>query len=516
MKKLILSTLLASFVCIAMLKAEVKLPNVFSDDMVLQCSMPIRFWGLGDKNTSVEVELGKNKVSAIVSKDGKWSLELPAMVASNKPKDIKVYENGKLVKTIKNVLVGEVWVLAGQSNMAWRLEDSDDSTIAKARAKYPNMRYFKINTSANSPKEEFNAEGGKWVVASPETVGDFSAVGFYFAEKIHRDLNVPVGMIMTAMGGTKMISWWPPSHISKLKYAEDYVKKFKEDTDDYVKNNRYEKKLADHLEYRKDYDARCAIAKKTGKPAPTPNWDKHSRPLKWTPYPARNLPSYHWNAKVAPFAKFSVRGVLWYQGESDSGGIERNFFAEIYKCMVNAWRDKWENPKLYFLSTQLPSYLHDWSVVRDGQLKGANELRYSGIANIIDTGTKDDVHPRGKTIVGHRLAWVAERDIYKLNKAPTYAPLATKSAFSKGMAIVEFNTFGNALSGRGEPRGFELKIKGKWVEAKAELRCKDKVFVVSPDANAIPEGVRYLWKGWAKPDVWLYNLDGIPAFPFSL
>ncbi len=262
-------------------------------------------------------------------------------------------------------------------------------------------------------------------------------------------------------------------------------------------------------------------AKEEGKPKPPINWSKLSKPLEFTPYSNNMVPVQHWNAKAAPLAGLAARGVVWYQGEQESGYGSGNpaavaEFGAMYENMVAAWREKWGDEKLWFLCVQLPSYGGGklWAELRAQQLAAAEKLKHSKIANAIDLGDEKDVHPRDKTLVGERLAKIAERAVYGKKSVAAFAPKFASAEFSGGGALVKFNSFGRKLAGKGEPRGFELKIGGKWVGAKPEIR-RGAVFVASPDGKSVPEGVRYLWKPWAKPDAWLYSTADLPAFPFE-
>lgn len=168
------------------------------------------------------------------------------------------------------------------------------------------------------------------------------------------------------------------------------------------------------------------------------------------------------------------------------------------------------------MCVQLPSYGGGklWAELRAQQLASAEKLKHSKIANSIDLGAEKDVHPRDKTLVGERLAKIAERVVYNKKSVAAFAPKFVSAEFSDGGALVKFESFGKKLAGKGEPRGFELKIGGKWVGAKPEIR-RGAVFVASPDGKSVPEGVRYLWKPWARPDAWLYSTADLPAFPFE-
>ncbi len=525
-RRYIFQTLKFAFVALvaisaAPLSAAIKMPSIFSDNMLLQRGKKVKIWGTSDPRATVEVEFANQKKSAMADADGKWVVWLSPMKASANPRDLKVYENGEEAAKIKNVVVGELWILGGQSNMQFTLKGSDDAHVAIPRANYPNLRYFRMSLGAMAEAPQSDFPGGKWELTSPENVGTQSAVGFYFGEKLLKDLGVPVGLINTSMGGTLMACWTPEEYIDRVPYLKDYYSNYLKASKEYVKNGGYAKKQETYKKNLAEYEAACKKAEAEKKPKPPYDWNKLSVPLDYTPYRNHEVPIRHWNAKVAPMAGIAARGVVWYQGEQESGYGAGNpkaveAFGDLYENMVGAWREKWGDEKLWFLCVQLPSFGGGklWADLRAQQLAAAKKLKYSGIANAVDLGDEKDVHPRDKTPVGERLAKIAERAVYNKRSVAVFSPEFASAEFSDAGASVKFDAFGKKLVGKGQPRGFELKIGGKWVEGRPEIR-RGSVFVASPDGKSAPEGVRYLWKPWAKPDAWLYSTSDLPAFPFK-
>lgn len=505
----------------ASLSAAVKMPSVFSDNMLLQRGKKVKIWGTSESRATVEVEFANQKKSAMADADGKWAVWLSPMKASANPRDLKVYENGEEAAKIKNVVVGELWILGGQSNMQWTLDKTDDAHVAIPRANYPNLRYFRMNLGAMSETPQSDFPGGKWELTSPENVGTQSAVGFYFGEKLLKDLGVPVGLINTSMGGTLMACWTPAEYIDRVPYLKGYYSNYLKASKKYVESGGYAKKQEAYKKNLAEYEAACKKAEAEKKPKPPYDWNKLSVPLDYTPYRNHEVPIRHWNAKVAPMAGIAARGVVWYQGEQESGYGSGNpkaveAFGDLYENMVGAWREKWGDKKLWFLCAELPSFGGGklWAQVRNKQISASKKLKFSEIANTIDLGDKKDVHPRDKTLVGVRLAKIAEKEVYGKKSVAAIAPIFKSAEFSEGGALVKFKKFDGKLSGIGDPRGFELKIGGKWVEGAPEIRGGE-VFVKSPEGAGKPEGVRYLWRPWAKPDAWLYSSSDLPAFPFE-
>ena len=282
------------------------------------------------------------------------------------------------------------------------------------------------------------------------------------------------------------------------------------------KNGGYEKAAKAHREKMAKHKAAVEKAKKEKKRPPSMSWSETVAPVPETPFFALRTPAIHWNGKVAPLAGYSARGFLWYQGESNAGD-SRDLFVETFKILVDSWRDAWKDQSMPWISVELASYVHgkDWGAVREAQRAAAASVGNSYIASSADTGEDKDIHPADKGPISERLERIAMRRVYGAKDVADMSPEFSGAEFKKGGALVKFGPFGGKLEGRGEPRGFELKIGGKWVEAKPEIKGGSSVWAASPDGAAEPEGVRYLWKSWAKPDAWLYTSDGLPAFGFS-
>ena len=502
----------ALFTAASALFAEINMPKIFGDNMVFQANKSAKVWGTSLPNAKVDVEFGWQKVSAKADENGVWSTELVAMKSDKNPRELVISENGNVAKKISNVLVGEVWVLGGQSNMEWRLVPTTDAQAAVARANYPTIRYFSQNgrAMAQTPQTD-SPEGSQWLVCSPKTAPSFSGVGFYFAEQLAKDLDVPVALIYTPLGATAMESWIPQKDFAKSEALKSSWREFENET----KNYDYQKALQAHKKKVADFDAKVAKAKAEKKPVPGCAWDFKIPPSKFSAKPDFRTPAYHYNAKVAPLGKFAVRGVLWYQGESDSSGWQLESFEEQFKILVSAWRENWGNKKLPFLYVQLASYSTsaDWPATRWAQFNCLKNIKNVGMANIIDLGEKHEIHPRNKTDVGLRLENIALKDVYGKSDVCAYGPMFSKVKYSNAIALVKFDCSGKKLVGRGNPRGFEVLSNGEWKQpASADIK-KNSVELTSPDGGSI-EGVRYLWLNWAQPQVWLFNEDGLPASSF--
>jgi len=515
MKKTFILFALTVLLSAATAFATITLPQIFSDNMMLQRDMPVKVWGDSLSNAMVEVEFGGQKKSVKADGKGHWSVRFDKMAANKTPQEMSIFENGKIAKKIKNILVGEIWILGGQSNMEWRTESTTDVKDAAARAKYPNMRYFKqrSNVLAETPQKDF-PKGAAWSVADGENIKGFSAVGFYFGEQLMKDLDVPVGLVFAARGATMMSCWIPAEDHAKVPFLAKYKENFDKKKAAYTPEV-YKQELAKYNEKIAKANAEDAKLKAEGKKPAVRSWTFRIAPDPMTPLPQWSTPCYLYNSMVAPLNGFAARGALWYQGESDTGKESVVDFDKEFEVLVNAWRKTLENDKLAFLWVQLASYTaHEgWPQARWKQFQAMRGIKHSGIANIIDCGEKTQIHPQDKTTVGLRLEKIAMRDVYGVKGLHPYGPIVKNVKYAGDGAEISFFLDGRGLVGKGEPRGFEVLCGGKWLKASASL-AGEKVSVKSPKGEKV-EGVRYLWTDWALPQVWLFNKDGLPAFSFT-
>ncbi len=493
--------------------AEIKMPKIFGDNMMLQAGKPVKIWGSADPNAEVSVKFGDCEKSVKASDDGSWAVRLSSMRPDKTPKELVVFENGKEGKRIKNVLVGEVWVLGGQSNMEWKLIPTTDGEAAAKRANYPIFRCFQQDgrSMAEVPQKDF-PDGAKWVECTPKTAPSFSGVGFYFAEKLMKDLDVPVAVIYTPLGATSMACWIPEKDMSACCALKKQFDKFKKESAGYD----YKKALGEHKKKIAEFDAKVAKAKAKGQNVPSVPWDFRIAPNEFSPWKFFWIPAYHYNAKVAPLDGFAVRGVLWYQGESDSTSWMLDNYQRQFEILISAWRELLQDDDLPFIFVQLASYGtgSDWAETRWAQYNTAKDVENVFMANIIDLGEEKDIHPRNKTDVGLRLEKIALSEVYGKSCVKAFGPTLKDIQYCNCMAVVDFECDGCEIEGRGNPRGFEVLVNGKWQKPSASKIEDGKVVLYSPNAYSI-DGVRYLWKSWAQPDVWIYGSNGLPAVSFK-
>jgi sialate O-acetylesterase len=463
-------------------RAELKPNALFSDGMVLQRDFACPVWGTAAAGTEVAVEIAGQKKSAKAGADGKWSLKLDPLPAGG-PHELKI--GGA---TLKDVLVGEVWICSGQSNMEWSVNSSANPAEEKAAANHPKLRHFGVKKNpADTPQAEVV---GSWKVCSPENVGSFTAVGYYFGRELLKSLDVPIGLIHTSWGGTAAELWTKNELLAgnpELKpLVDDFPKRMKS----------YETALENHPKA-------VEKAKAEGKPEPR----KPSKPM---------APSCLYNGMIAPLLPYGIRGAIWYQGESNASRAKQ--YETLFPLMIKNWREDWGQGDFPFGFVQLANFMarkpepgeSNWAELRDAQTKTL-ALPNTGMAVIIDIGDEKDIHPKNKQDVGKRLAAWAQAQVY--GQSIVYSGPLFDSCKAEGTSIrVAFKHVGGGLVAKGDGlKGFAIAGEdGKFVWADAKIDG-ETVVVSSPKVEK-PAAVRYAWAD--NPDCNLYNKEGFPASPF--
>jgi sialate O-acetylesterase len=490
------------------LHAALEMPSIFSDGMVLQRDRPIAVWGWADSGTSVAVEFASAKVSAIAGADGRWETQLPAQPASDSGREL-IIQAGSETRRLRDVLIGDVWLLAGQSNMGWSVTLSAEAVAAKARANYPWLRaftQFPIEGAADKPARD--VKGGKWHTATPATVGNWSAVGFYFAEALqpHLEKNVPVALIHTPMGGTTIESWIDLASLESLPAGRIGVKFFRD-----AVAQSLEKKNA-WLAAKATWQQQADAAKAAGQPAPplAESLAKEPVGLKY-----HNLPSVLFNGKVAPLQPFALRGVVWYQGEGNAANTDAaKRYADLLPLIIERWRVGFRDPALPFLIVQLPGYNHpakwaDWPEMRAQQAAVCARVPATALVVTLDLGERDEIHPTHKQPVGERAALAARKLVYGESQLADQGPRYV-SATRSGETIRIKLTHTGALSS--DPTGFELvDASGTATPATARIEG-DEVLVSVPTTMQGGVTVAYAWKNW--PEANICDTTGLPLAPF--
>ena len=484
--------------------AEVSLPAMFSEHMVLQSGVPVPVWGWAEPGEEVSVTLGRQTRTTKAGADKKWSVKLDKLSVGEAQ---TMTVRGANTIEIADVLVGEVWLCSGQSNMAFTVSRALNFAAEKPAAEFPKIRMFTV-LSGTAPQPEEKCQG-KWLVCSPETVGVFSATGYFFGRELQAKLNVPVGLLHSSVGGTAIESWtsWEAQKdVPQLKFIFD-------GWDKRLAEFNPEKAKATYEQQKAAWEAAAAEAKAAGKPAPAAP-RAPSEPRKDS-----NRPANLFNGKIAPLIPYAIRGAIWYQGESNADTFERGAAYRVQLPLLIAdWRKRWGH-EFPFAWVQLPDFdartLEAWPLVREAMLKSL-KVPKTGMAVALGLGDARDIHPKNKQEVGKRLATWALAEVYAPKAAKGGAPVSMGPLYSghkisgKEMTVT-FTQASGLLAKDGELKGFAIAGEDQqWKPATAKI-VKNSVVVSSPEV-AKPLAVRYAWA--SNPEFNLYNGAGLPASPF--
>ena len=621
--------------------AQLRLPLLLGDGAVLQRDRPVPVWGWAAPGASVSVRLGEARASATAGADGRWRTELPAMPAGG-PVALTVTSGGETARAA-DLLVGDVYVLSGQSNMEWPVKNARDGAAEVAATDDPRIREFAVPHSfAEVPKDTL--AGGAWAPADPQHVGDFSAVGFFFARDLRRHVDVPVGLIHSSWGGSRIEAWISPEMLgfapgdtsAVFEVARAEQRRVEErvratlggplptvdggmvdgvavwaapglDDRDWAAIHvpaPWESQGYDGLDgvawYRRTFTLTAAEAAQgvtlgLGQiddsdvswvggvevghtdnawtearvyPVPaealhegenvvavrvedvqggggiagldsllfvqTADGSRRSLAGEWRFRVAavrfgavvnqNKVPMGLWNQMIHPLTQAPVAGVLWYQGESNGDTVvDAERYGEQFRSMIAGWRAAWGQPELPFLWVQLagfhappagPADIGIWPLVRQGQ-SSALALPRTAEALALDVGDADDIHPRDRQTVGHRLALAARRLIYGETDLVASGPRLQSARADGPRVVVSFESVGGGLQARGGAPlgGFTIAgADGQWHRAEARLEG-ERVVVSGPDV-AVPAMVRYAWAD-NPVEATLVNAEGLPAAPFQ-
>ena len=479
----------------ANLRADVRLPALFGDHMVVQRDIPIHVWGWADPGEAVSIAFRGESAATTASPDGLWEVYLEPAEAGG-PYELAI--DGENSIRLSDVLVGDVWVGSGQSNMEWPLERANDAAREIAAAQYPGIRYFKVVRVAEDTRKD-DVEG-EWQTVTPETAGEFSGLAYFFARHLHGELGVPFGIIQSAWGGTPAQAWTSSRALSADPALADFVAEFEAEGERLRPG--YEAAFA-------DWERRAAEADAAGEETPR----RPPRPRTLNP---TATPSWLFNGMIAPLIKYPIRGVIWYQGENDANNRQALLYRRLFRALIEDWRYEWRQGAFPFLFVQLPNFARvvensEWPELREAQSMALG-LAGTGMAVTIDIGDSTDIHPGNKQDAGLRLA-LAARAIAYGEKGLEFSGPMYRQTTPQGTALrLWFDHAGSGLQARGAPLvGFELAgPDGKFVEAEASI-AGNSVILTSPAVQA-PVQARYAWGD--DPEGNLINGAGLPASPF--
>jgi sialate O-acetylesterase len=479
-------------------RAAVRPSALFSDHMVLERGIPVPVWGTADPGETVKVSFAGQTQTATAAQDGQWMVRLGKLQAGG-PFEMQI--EGRNAIVIHDVLVGEVWLAAGQSNMAFTVSKKAafyagmlDEEKEIAAANYPQIRMFTQGTvKALAPQP--NALGS-WQVCSPQTVGAFSAIGYVFARELEQRLHVPVGIVTVAFGASTAESWLPREALA----ADPQLKP-----------------MLDRLDALEAfYKAHPRSAAGDAPPAPEPLNARPTPPESLLRDPAedQHQPTVMFNGMLHPVIPYAIRGVLWYQGESITGGAAGvELYPHVMETLVKTWRALWGEGDFPFYAVQLAALdnVSNNPVVREQQAR-ILALPNTGLAVTIDVGDPDNVHPKDKEPVGKRLALIALAQAYG-EKVEYSGPVYAGMKMDGGSIRIHFSKVGGSLVAKGGPlSGFEIAGADRHFVA-AHAGIEGDAVVVRSDLVPAPVAVRFAWADYPA-GVNLYNSAGLPAAPF--
>jgi len=487
------------------LHAELKLPAIIGDHMVLQQKLADPIWGWDTPGAKVTVTFAGQTKTAEVGADGKWLVKLDPVPANAEPQSLKISDGSQTVE-VADVLVGEVWMCSGQSNMGFVVRDDWNADVELAAANYPKLRLLSVpRVGTQELQENFK---GAWSAATPKTAAGFSAVGFFYGRYLHQILGVPVGLIDDSWGGSAAEAWVRRSSLEgDPRFSALMERTVKTEAD-----KQSEKAKSDYEAQMKKFQADAAKAKAEGKPAPR----KPQSPQEWLA--GNQRPGNIFNGVVNPTRGYGIKGVIWYQGESNAGRAAE--YADLFPFLIQQWRKEWNQGDFPFYWVQLANYMKqepqpgesNWAELRESQTKTL-ALTNTGQAVIIDLGEGKNIHPKNKHDVAARLVrWALVND-YGF-QMPCRSPEFQNLEIKADKALVKFDCFGSKLRTLNVDEATGFAVCGAdhvWHWADGKLLGDDRVELTCREVPA-PMAVRYAWAN--NPICNLTSLEGLPVTPF--
>ncbi|MBC6988193.1 sialate O-acetylesterase [Hymenobacter sp. BT491] len=480
--------------------ANVTLPALITDNMVLQQKANAALWGWADPGEAITVSASwaKTPVKAVADAQGNWLVRVPTTKAGG-PYTLTI--QGKNTLKINNILLGEVWLCSGQSNMAFPVTKRPNSGsytgVINAeevipKANYPTIRMFTVQTkTGDTPQRDVQ---GNWVACSPQTVGDFSAVAYFFAKEVQEKTHFPIGLINSSWGGTPAESWTRKEVLEKDPDLQPILA-------------RYERGLTTIEQDRETYKAQLAAYQQ--EKAANPNTPR--MPPREPVGPTSNKSPYKlYNAMIHPLVPYTLKGVIWYQGESN---VDRAYqYRKLFPAMIASWRADWKQPDLPFYFVQIAPHRTGNPELREAQLLTMQTVPRTGMAVITDWGDSLDIHPRNKEVVGHRLALWALAKEYGAKNLVYSGPIYHDMKVENGKVRLNFEYVDGGLVAQGGPlRQFAIAGPDS-VFVPALAKIEGKSVVVWSDQVKQPVAVRFAWREVPKPN--FFNAAGLPATPF--
>jgi sialate O-acetylesterase len=496
--------------------AGVKMPAVISDHMVLQGNAPVTIWGWADANEPVQVDFAGQTKSTQTSADGKWQVKLDKLQASAQPQTLTVSGTNKI--TIQDVLIGEVWLASGQSNMEMRIKDKmhglvDNADTEIAAAKHPEIRVFVHDAPYEIYQQPVPADEpaqdrlGSWRVCSPETVSDFSAMAYFFARDLLAEIKQPVGILTSAVGGTPIEAWTSASAQQATPELQPLLEDWKKRLAGFDPAAAEKKFLEDKAAWLKTR----AAALKAKQPAPK------------APLPFKNIavmkPGGLFNSMISPLVPYTIRGIIWYQGERNAAGPFTTLYGTQLRTLIADWRARWSDD-FHFAYVQLPavkglqklpSEPKGWGVaVRDLQRRTLS-IPHTSMAITMDLGGELNGHPTNKSDYAKRLSTIVLHDVYQKKITQPTGPLFKTATIEKNQITLTFDFADGLKAKTSELEGFAIAgADGKFLLASAKI--EDSKVIVWNDKIPEPKVIHYSFAGMPKGN--LVNAANLPASPF--
>lgn len=474
------------------------MPNIFGSHMVLQRDMATPVWGKASPGETVSIEIGEQRHSTTTNADGMWRVALDPVPAGG-PYTMTVQGSNTL--TFEDVLFGDVWFCSGQSNMQWSINNSNNTRVEIVSANYPEIRLLQIpNRGTQEPQENFK---GQWDVCSPETVPNFSAVGYFFGRRIHQATGIPIGLVRNAWGGSSIEAWIDRETLEADGEFEGLLAHRDKAVEGYT-DALHAQKVADYKAQQAEWEQT-----KQGKRPRAPHDPRYNQ----------HRPANIYNGVLYPTIGYGLKGVIWYQGESNAWDAKN--YQKLFPLLITTMREDWGQGNFPFYWVQLADFMghqqpnerSTWAELREAQTMTLNAIPNVGEAVIIDTGEGNDIHPRDKQTVANRLVRHALNNEYGFAMAH-HSPRFREMNVEGNKARIQFDYVAQGLYAHDtkELKGFAIAgADQQFVWAEARISGEDRVEVWS-NTVAQPVAVRYAWSN--NPEANLKDRSGLPATPF--
>ncbi|TWT84850.1 hypothetical protein CA13_63310 [Planctomycetes bacterium CA13] len=484
--------------------AEARLPGFFNDHMVLQQQMPIRVWGWAAPGEEITISLGGKSVTTKASEEGTWKTELPAMQATASGQVLLVQASNAI--EVNDVLIGEVWLCSGQSNMEWTVNRTENADVEIVSANHPLIRHVKIGK--NQSMELLSDVNATWQVCSPETVGQFTAAGYFMAKELAEKLDVPIGLINSSWGGTRIEPWTTAAGFQPIESLRDIYASVQ------LRNpgsETYQDRMSQHISETETWlgQAKTAFAAKTSVPV------NPAFPVDLMPFQSHQDPTMLYNAMIHPLVGYGIRGAIWYQGESNHG--EGMLYADKMNALIEGWREVWDQGDFPFYYVQIAPFQYgneDSTILpRFWEAQAAAQsIPNTGMVVINDIATLGNIHPPNKLDVGRRLALLALKNDYGQTDLVARSPEMESISMSGDELRIQFKYTGGVLKTRdgNVPSHFEIISKFSGGFHPADAKIDGDVVVLSSSKVKQPVAFRYAWDKLAEP-----NLTGATGLPVS-